>query len=156
MQLKILAVGRRMPNWVNDAVSEYQKRFAAPFSLSLIEINTEKRSKISSIPALMTKEGENLLNHIDNTDYVVVLDENGQQWSTKQLASKMHQWHDESLTVCFIIGGPDGLADNIRQKATKTWSLGKLILPHPLVRVVLIEQLYRAISIINNHPYHRD
>jgi 23S rRNA (pseudouridine1915-N3)-methyltransferase len=156
MQLNILAVGKRMPDWVTAATTEYKKRFPNQFALSLIEVNTPKRSKTSLIPTLMSKEGEDLLNHINQGDYVVILDEHGQSWSTKQLAQKMQLWHDENLTVCFIIGGPDGLADNIRQRAQQSWSLGKLIYPHPLVRVILVEQLYRAISIINNHPYHRD
>ena len=102
MRIKILAVGKRMPSWVVEACAEYEKRFAPPYSLSLTEINTEKRSKTSSISRLKTKEGENLLKHIEPGDYVIALDEHGQQrWSTQQLANKLQTWHDENLTVCF-------------------------------------------------------
>lgn len=154
MKLTIIAVGKKMPTWVTQAFESYQRRFSCP--VRLIEVNVEKRSKNANIQAIMLKESEKILKHISPKDYVIALDEHGQPWSTKQLAEKYTQWESENLNVCLLIGGPDGLAKICKQRANATWSLGALVFPHPLVRIILIEQLYRAYSITINHPYHRE
>ena len=153
MKITILAVGQKMPKWVAPAYLEYEKRL--PTRVKLIEIAAEKRTKNSQPQTLKDKEAERILKHIQPQDYVIALDERGQTWSTQQLAEQYQTWHDQNHNLCLLIGGPDGLAQTCLSRANATWSLGHLIYPHPLVRIILIEQLYRAYSICTNHPYHR-
>ena len=155
MRIKIIAVGKKMPAWITQGYEEYAKRFTPTFKLSLHEVNIEKRHKSSAIEQLIEKEGEEILALIAPDDQVVALDERGREWSSVALSQKLQGWHDLNQTVVFLIGGPDGLAAACKKRANLEWSLSQLTLPHPLVRIVLIEQLYRAISILEGHPYHR-
>ena len=156
MQLIVLAVGQRMPAWVEAAWKEYTKRFPRGFSLVLKEIPLAKRSRNADIDALRRAEADALLASVPAGHRLVALDERGTQWSTLELSEQMENWMREERGVCFLIGGPDGLADRCRQQAHDTWALGRLTLPHPLVRAILAEQLYRAWTITQNHPYHRN
>ncbi len=144
-----------MPQWVKDGVATYQERFAK-FTLTLHEIPLEKRSKNSDITSIKTKEAEQIKKLLNLSDFVVALDEKGKQFSTMALAKQINEWPQLGKNICFIIGGPDGLDNSLLKSANLCWSLSDLTFPHPLVRIILIEQLYRAISIINNHPYHRE
>ena len=155
MQLIVAAIGHRMPSWVQQAWTEYSRRFPRSFSLELREIPMARRSSKSDIGRLREQEGQALLSTVPAGFRIVALDERGKQWSTMELAGHMETWMMEEHGVCLLVGGPDGLPSICRQKAHDTWSLGRLTLPHPLVRVVLSEQLYRAWSITQNHPYHR-
>lgn len=155
MQLTVAAVGQRMPAWVQEGWKEYARRFPRGMSLVLKEIPLAKRSRNADVAALSAAEGEALLAAVPSGHRLVALDEKGKQWSTLELAQQMENWMREEHGVCFIVGGPDGLADHCRRQARDTWSLGRLTLPHPLVRTVLAEQLYRAWTITQNHPYHR-
>jgi len=155
MQLQLIALGKRMPGWVDAGVAEYTKRFPPEFQISLVELAIPKRVKQSNIEQLREQEAKQILQTIPSGNIVVLLDERGQQWDSVQLSKHLQQWRDESQNISFIIGGPDGLAPTCFQHADKTWSLSKLTLPHALVRIVVMEQLYRAWSITNRHPYHR-
>ena len=156
MKIKLITVGTRMPTWVTEGYYEYQKRLPREIVLELIELEMPKRSKNIDINQLITKEGLLMLNHIHKNDLVIALDERGQSWSTKELAKQLQHWLQGGTDICLLVGGPDGLAPSCKERATSQWSLSPLTLPHPLIRPILAEQLYRAWSIMNNHPYHRD
>ena len=156
MKIKIITVGKRMPPWVTTAYDEYAKRLSHNFQISMHEINTPTRTKNADISKLISKEADDILALVESTDYVIALDEHGKQWHTMELAKKLETWQQTHSTMVFLIGGPDGLATACKHRAQAQWSLSQLTLPHPLVRVVLIEQLYRAHSILQGHPYHRE
>ncbi len=142
MYFQIIAVGNKMPQWVTTAFLEYHKRFPREYSITLTEIPLKKAT-------------QQLLTWFNPKNMIVVLDEKGEQWNTEGLSQKIIKWQNHTSTVHFIIGGPDGLPSECLAKANIRWSLSQLTLPHPMVRVILIEQLYRAITLLNNHPYHR-
>lgn len=153
--IRLLAIGTKMPEWVEEGYQEYAKRFLSSCQLELVEIPAEKRTKNSDIKRIMQREGEKLLAAIKPNHYVVVLDVKGKSFSTEKLAEQLQQWQRHGQNIDILIGGPDGLSAEVLQKADWTWSLSPLTLPHPLVRIVVAEQLYRALSILQNHPYHR-
>ncbi|MDR3490448.1 MAG: 23S rRNA (pseudouridine(1915)-N(3))-methyltransferase RlmH [Gammaproteobacteria bacterium] len=155
MLLRLIAVGQKMPAWVNEGFQEYAKRLPAGYTLKLIEIPAEKRTKQADIKRIIESEGEKILSTIKPGNLVISLDVFGQSWSTPQLSEGLQKWHDASLDVDLLVGGPDGLSASCLQKSQLKWSLSPLTLPHPLVRIVVAEQLYRAWSIIHKHPYHR-
>ena len=155
MQLIVAAIGHRMPQWVQQAWSEYAKRLPRPYSLELREIPLLKRSRNADIESLRTRESDALISSVPKGFRIIALDEAGKQWSTMELAAQMENWMREERGVCFLIGGPDGLSQQCREQAHHSWSLGKLTLPHPMVRAILAEQLYRAWTITQNHPDHR-
>jgi 23S rRNA (pseudouridine1915-N3)-methyltransferase len=155
MPIKILAVGTKMPEWVNSTYADYAKRLPRDYSLNLIEIPAQKRGNSADTAAILKKEAQSILSHIEAGSLVVALDVKGQMWSTEQLAQKLQTWHDQSQSIIFLIGGPEGLPSACLERANFRWSLSALTFPHPLVRVILAEQVYRAWSIIQNHPYHR-
>lgn len=144
-----------MPAWVQAAWEEYARRFPRGMSLELKEIPLRKRGKNADIDALRNSETAALLASVPAGHRMIALDERGKQWSTMELAQQMENWMREERGVCFLVGGPDGLAAECRSSARDVWALGRLTLPHPLVRAVLAEQLYRAWTITRNHPYHR-
>lgn len=155
MQLLVAAVGQRMPGWVNEAWTEYTRRMPSSLSISLREISLAKRGKNADTKRLTATESKSLYEAMPARARVIALDVQGQTWSTEKLAANLEDWMGDGRDVGFMIGGPDGIAPDILQKADTRWSLGPLTLPHPLVRVVLVEQLYRAWTITQNHPYHR-
>lgn len=156
MQIQLVAVGKKMPSWVEAGYYEYAKRFPKEMSLDLVEIAAGKRNKNSNIERLTHKEGEQMLAAIPKSHHVVALDVKGQSWSTAQLSQQLAQWRQLGQDVSLLIGGPEGLSPDCLSRANQSWSLSKLTLPHPLVRVVVAETLYRAWSLLNNHPYHRE
>ncbi|NQY26890.1 MAG: 23S rRNA (pseudouridine(1915)-N(3))-methyltransferase RlmH [Piscirickettsiaceae bacterium] len=155
MKLNLLAVGTKMPSWVTDGYQEYAKRMPRECSLNLHEIAPAKRGKSGSESQWMAEEGERILAAIPKEHHVVALDVKGKPWSTEQLATQLQNWQADGRDVSLIVGGPDGLMDACLQRANQRWSLSALTLPHPLVRIVMAEQLYRAWTITQNHPYHR-
>lgn len=155
MQLLVAAVGQRMPGWVNEAWTEYARRMPPGLALSLREITLAKRGKNADTRRLTAIESKSLYAVMPTRARIIALDVKGQSWSTEKLAKNLEDWMGDGRDVGFMIGGPDGIAEDIMQKADTRWSLGPLTLPHPLVRVVLAEQLYRAWTITQNHPYHR-
>ena len=144
-----------MPGWVQTAWQEYAKRFPRGLSLELKEIPLARRVKNADPEALRESEGKALLAAVPRGHRVIALDERGKQWSTRELAARLETWMRDEHGACFLVGGPDGLPPMCREQARDVWALGKLTLPHPLVRAILAEQLYRAWTITQNHPYHR-
>ncbi len=155
MKINILAVGQRLPNWINEGVQTYVKRLQSICSLQLIEIPISKHNKSSHTQQAKIAEGSRLLKAIKPPHLIIALDEHGKQWNTLTLAKNLEQWQQAGLPLHFLIGGPDGLAAECLQKADAIWSLSPLTLAHGLARLVLIEQIYRAFSILHHHPYHR-
>lgn len=144
-----------MPKWVEQGVDEYCKRLPPELKLEVKEIALGKRGKGADIRRAIASEGQQMLAAIGDRDRVVALDVKGKPWSTEQLASNLADWQLGGSNISLLVGGPDGLAEECLQRADQRWSLSALTLPHPLVRIVLAEQLYRAWTINNNHPYHR-
>jgi 23S rRNA (pseudouridine1915-N3)-methyltransferase len=155
MDLTVAAVGQRMPAWVDEVWSDYAKRFPRGLSLVLRDIPLPRRSRNAAPRALREAEGEALLSALPSGHRIVALDERGQQWSTAELSTRLDTWMHEEHGVGFLIGGPDGLPPACRERAQDVWSLSRLTLPHPMVRAIVAEQLYRAWTILANHPYHR-
>lgn len=155
MIIRLIAVGNKMPDWVERGYQEYAKRLPSGYTLHLVEITPEKRTKQSDIKRLTEKEGEKILAMMKPGNLVIALDVLGLAWTTPQLSTSLQTWHSENRDVDLLVGGPDGLSPTCLQKAHLKWSLSPLTLPHPIVRVVVAEQLYRAWSILHNHPYHR-
>jgi 23S rRNA (pseudouridine1915-N3)-methyltransferase len=155
VRIRVIAIGSRMPGWVREAVEDYLKRFAATLRLSIIEIEAGNRTG-SNARRAMEVEGERLLAAVRKDEYVVALDERGKEMTTKELAAWLGGHMREARDVALLIGGPDGFAPEVLARADFKWALSKLTFPHALVRVVLAEQIYRAHSILNNHPYHRE
>lgn len=155
MRFKLIAVGTKMPDWVNEGFAEYQKRLTQDLTLELVEIPAGKRGKNADIDRITDKEGEQMLAAVQPGDYVITLDVQGKRLSTEKLAQQLEKLLQQGNHVALLIGGPEGLAPQCRNAARESWSLSDLTLPHPLVRVLIAEQLYRAWSILKGHPYHR-
>jgi 23S rRNA (pseudouridine1915-N3)-methyltransferase len=155
MKLNLLAVGNKMPTWVTDGYQEYAKRLPRECSLHLHEIAPAKRGKSGSSTQWMREEGERILEAVPSNHHVVALDVKGKPWSTEQLAEQLKNWQADGRDVSLLVGGADGLTQECLQRANQRWSLSALTLPHPLVRIVMAEQLYRAWTVLQNHPYHR-
>ncbi len=155
MRISILAVGTRMRGWVYDGVDSYTRRMPRHIRVELEEIPAGARTARSDPARAVTREAEALLRRARGADRMIALDQSGRQWTTEQLAEQMRNWLEHDPQVALLIGGADGLADICRQRADSVWSLSRLTLPHGLVRVVLAEQLYRAWTILEGHPYHR-
>lgn len=156
MPFNVISIGTRMPAWVNDGCLEYSKRMPAEFRIKTTEIPLANRGKNQSASRAMEDEGLAILKAIGPRDFVIALDVIGKSMSTLKLAAQMASWQMQGDQITFVIGGPDGLSKNCLDRADMRWSLSDLTLPHPLVRVLLMEQLYRAWSINANHPYHRN
>lgn len=144
-----------MPSWVETACAEYTKRMPREATVEIIDIKPEKRAAGNSIENIQLIEAKRILEAIGK-DYCIALDERGQEVTTLQLADKFKDWQASGRDIALIIGGADGLHTTVKQKADWLWGLSKLTLPHAMVRVLLAEQLYRAHSVITNHPYHRE
>lgn len=155
MKLNLLAVGTKMPGWVVEGYQEYAKRLPRECQLVLHEILPAKRGKTGHAKQWMDEEAQRILALIPNDHHVVALDVKGKSWTTEQLAGQMENWLADGRDISLLVGGPDGLAEACSLRANQSWSLSPLTLPHPIVRIVMAEQLYRAWSIIQNHPYHR-
>jgi 23S rRNA (pseudouridine1915-N3)-methyltransferase len=155
MNIYLITIGQKMPSWVEEGFAEYTKRLPASCALKLVELPMPARSKSAGIEQLKAKEAELIEKAIPKGALVIALDEYGQEVSTVGLSRKLAQWLDGGQDVALLVGGPDGLHGRLLQKARWTWSLSKLTFPHPLVRVIVAEQLYRAWSVLQNHPYHR-
>jgi 23S rRNA (pseudouridine1915-N3)-methyltransferase len=155
MKAQLIAVGTGMPDWVQSACADYFKRLSHWLPLQLTELSPGERGKGRDSARAMEDEARRLLAAVPKSAHVVLLDGRGRAHSSEQLASRMEAWRMQGQDLAFLIGGPDGFHDSVRRAAGESWSLGPLTLPHPLVRVVVAEQLYRACSLLANHPYHR-
>ena len=156
MKFYIVAVGNKMPTWVDTGFNEYVKRMPTELSIQLINIKPEKRGGGKNTEQILFAESLRIKAALPSGCQVVVLDENGKQWSTKSLAERITAWMNDGGSTAFVIGGSDGLHGDIKKLANYVLALSAMTLPHGLVRVVLAEQLYRANSIMKRHPYHRE
>ncbi len=156
MRARLLAVGTRPPAWVREAYADYSRRLGSRLKLTLVEIDPGQRSAGQSPRKAIETEARKLLAALRAEEWVVTLDERGTQMSTRELADWLGGRMREGRDLAFLIGGPDGLGAQVRARSNASLSLSRLTLPHALVRVVLAEQLYRAMSILTHHPYHRD
>lgn len=155
MKLSIIAVGTKMPSWVQQGYTEYAKRLPKELCPQLVELNIGNRHKNNSVEKAKAQEGGQMLQAIPDSNYVIALDVLGRKINTPQLSQSISEWQMNGKDITILIGGPDGLSSDCLSRANVKWSLSDLTLPHPLVRVVLIEQLYRAWTILQNHPYHK-
>ena len=155
MQIHLISIGNRMPNWVQQGYDEYAKRLPRECDLILKEIPAGKRGKNSDIARIVKDEGQRMIAALPQNTDIVTLDLAGKAWSTQDLAHAMQRWMNNGQSISLLIGGPEGLADDVKLLAKESWCLSKLTFPHPLVRIIVAEQLYRAWSLLNNHPYHR-
>lgn len=156
MQIHFIAVGNRMPAWVQNGYNEYAKRLPREYELLLKEISPGKRGKNCDTARIIKEEGNKMLAAVPPGANIVTLEVDGKPWSTPELANVLQRWQANSQPIALLVGGPDGLSETVRQAASESWSLSRLTFPHPLVRIIVAEQLYRAWSILNNHPYHRE
>lgn len=155
MKLTLLAVGDKMPAWAEAATTEYLKRLPREARMALVTVKPEKRASQSS-DTLKAAEAARLLDKIPAGSRLVALDEHGKQVSTRELADLLNRWMEEGKDTVLVIGGADGLAPELLQRAQSKLALSRLTLPHALARVLLAEQIYRAVSLLHNHPYHRE
>jgi 23S rRNA (pseudouridine1915-N3)-methyltransferase len=155
MHIRLIAVGDRQPTWVDEAFSNYSRRFPPQWKFRLDVIATAKRPKAEDARRAIESEGERILGKLSGNEQAVLLDERGKQLTSKSLAGRLSGWQADGRDLAFIIGGPDGVSLDCRQRAGFVWSLSDLTLPHGLARVLLAEQLYRAWSLTSGHPYHR-
>jgi 23S rRNA (pseudouridine1915-N3)-methyltransferase len=155
MNIHLIAVGDRMPRWVQQGYEEYAKRLPPECALRLVEIAAGKRGKNPDIARVVRDETERLLGAIPKAAHPVALEVDGRRWSTPELSNRLQEWMLSGKDIALLVGGPDGLSEGARKAAAEIWSLSPLTLPHPLVRILVAEQLYRAWSMLRNHPYHR-
>ena len=155
MKTRLISVGERMPAWVADGLAEYRKRLSRDLPLELVEIALGARGKNRDPARAIADEGAAVLAALPKDTHVVALDGRGKPWSSEQLAEQLATWRMQGRDLAILIGGPDGHAAEVLARADQRWSLGPLTLPHMLVRLVVAEQLYRAVSIVGGHPYHR-
>lgn len=156
MRLLLIAIGQKMPAWVDAGYREYARRFPPHLKLELIERPASAWAARGDVARAMREEADGLRAAIPRDARVVALDERGNFWSTRQLADRLRQWQQDGRDLALLVGGPDGLDPKLRDGAELRWSLSPLTLPHPLVRILVAEQLYRAHTLLAGHPYHRD
>lgn len=155
MHIHLIAVGQKMPAWVDQACADFLKRLPRELQLNTIEVPLLKRGKNPDIQRIVRDESRKVLDAIPAGSSLVALDVKGSRISTEKLAITLDNWMQQGRDIAIVIGGPDGLSNELLQQADQAVSLSDMTFPHPLVRVIIVEQLYRAWSILNNHPYHR-
>jgi 23S rRNA (pseudouridine1915-N3)-methyltransferase len=155
MKCRLIAAGTRLPDWINSGFREYQKRLRSPLVLELQEIPVATRRGGENPARAIQREGADMLAVLGRDDYVVALEISAKAMNTEQLSAWLAERMRDGRSLALLIGGPDGLSPQCRDRADQSWSLSPLTLPHGLVRVVVAEQLYRAMSLLAGHPYHR-
>lgn len=155
MHITIISIANKMPAWVAAGYQEYVNRLPQEYKLELIEIGRIKSSGTMNSAQLKKAEGESLLQAVPKAAHVVALDEHGKQLSTQQFSTNLEQWQFNTRNLVFLIGGADGLSEQCLERANQKISLSALTFPHTMVRVILAEQLYRAWTVLQGHPYHR-
>ena len=155
MKARLISVGERMPTWVADGFAEYRKRLSHDLPFELVEIPLGARGKGRDCARAIADEGVAVLAALPKDNHVVALDGRGKPWSSEQLSQELARWRMGGRDLSILIGGPDGHAADVLARADQHWSLGPLTLPHMLVRLVVVEQLYRATTMLAGHPYHR-
>jgi 23S rRNA (pseudouridine1915-N3)-methyltransferase len=154
--IRVIAVGTRMPDWVQRPVDDYTTRMPGDFRVEWREVRAEQRSSGATPAVWMAREAQRIRAAIPPAATIVALDERGVDLTTRDLAARLERWQRAAQPVALLIGGPDGLDPTLKAEARELLRLSSLTLPHPMVRILLAEQLYRAWSVLANHPYHRD
>jgi 23S rRNA (pseudouridine1915-N3)-methyltransferase len=155
MKIRLLTITHKLPAWIQTGYQEYAKRLPPAYALELIEIPAEKRTANANLKQLTEREGEKMLALIKSQHRIIALDVQGELWSTEQLADKLARWSQDGRPIDLLVGGPEGLAPACLQRAETKWSLSPLTFPHLLVKLIVAEQMYRAWTILQGHPYHR-
>jgi 23S rRNA (pseudouridine1915-N3)-methyltransferase len=155
LRLSLITASNRQPEWVDAGAEEYAKRLRGRCTLAIETVALARRTASTATERAVDDEGGRMLAQLPAGAHVVALLETGKPWSTKELAAKLESWMQRGAPVAFLVGGPDGLSKACTERANERWSLSNLTLPHGLVRVVVAEALYRAWSLLENHPYHR-
>jgi len=155
VKIRLIAVGSKMPGWVEEGWHEYARRLPGEMPLELVEIPLTTRSKNADITRMIRQEGEAMLAKVQPGERIVTLEVQGRAWSTEQLARELERWRLEARNVNLMVGGPEGLAPEVSARSEQRWSLSALTLPHPLVRILVGEQIYRAWTVLSGHPYHK-
>lgn len=155
LKITLLSVGEKMPPWVNQGTQSYLQRIRGNTSAILIEISAKKRGKNADISKILQQEGEAILKQLSTDTHLVCLDRPGKAYDSRGVAAKITEWQQLGQPVAFAIGGPEGLAPAVLQRANETWTLSKMTFTHHVARVMIAEQLYRAWSITEGLPYHR-
>ena len=155
MKLRLICVGTRMPAWVEAGVEEYRRRLPREFDLQLLEVPLAQRGKTLDAATARQRESDACLRLVHKNDYLAALDVRGRSFSTEALAGELGRLRDDGRDLALVVGGPDGLSDQCLSQAQARWSLSALTFPHPIVRVILAEQLYRVWTLLQGHPYHR-
>lgn len=156
MHIHIVAVGKRQPDWIEKGVREYEKRFPAEVKLQFRELQPVRRHKHDNRDKILRKEAESIRAAVPAGHYLVALEETGSPRTTRALGTTLSGWMRDGVDASFVIGGADGLDAELKNEADELLSLSAFTLPHGLARIVLVEQLYRALTLIRNHPYHRE
>lgn len=155
MKLSLFVVGKKAPDWIQTGIEHYQKQLPSSINFRLVGIEAQNR-KLKDIQQIKNTEGKLLIDACSGSNIVIAFDEKGSQQSTKDLAKHLNSWQHNGDNVALLIGGADGLSDECKSNASNIWSLSKLTLPHLMARLLVVEQLYRANSLLTNHPYHRE
>jgi 23S rRNA (pseudouridine1915-N3)-methyltransferase len=155
VKLRVVALGHRMPAWVAAGWDDYARRMPREFALELVELKPEPRDRGKPVAQVLAAEAPRIAAACRGAE-VVALDERGEPWTTRRLAEAVARWRDDARDAAFVIGSADGLAEPVKRGAAAVVALSALTLPHGLVRVIVAEQLYRAVSLLSGHPYHRD
>lgn len=155
MKIRLLTITHKIPSWIQEGYEDYAKRLPPTCALELIEIAAEKRTPHADLKRLTQREGEKMLAAIKPHHRIIALHVQGTLWSTEDLVEQLTHWQQDGRHIDLLVGGPEGLAASCLQKAEQRWSLSPLTFPHILVRLIIAEQIYRAWSVLNQHPYHR-
>ncbi len=155
MKINLIAIGKKMPDWIQSGINHYQKQLPTTLNFNLITLDAQKR-KGKNIKQIKDLEGELLIKASKNSNLIIAFDETGKQQSTKMIAKAMENWQQNGDNISLLIGGADGLSDACKQHAQQLWGLSNLTLPHSMARLLAVEQIYRAHSLLTNHPYHRE
>lgn len=155
MKIRLLTVGHKQPAWVQQGIAEYEKRLPREWGFQLVEIKPEARTSGAGTEKVQAAEGKRLRAAIPKGAWVVALDERGEAWTTAVLAERLQRWLQQGRDVALLVGGADGLDPTLRAEANQRVALSAMTLPHGLVRIVVVEQLYRAASLLQGHPYHK-
>ncbi len=155
MKALVVSLCDKVPAWVKEGFADYQARLKQSLPLEVLDLSLGQRGKNADLKRVLADEGQRMQRAIPKNSRVIALDGDGANWSSEQLAQQLASWQQEGRDLCFLIGGPDGLDTSCLQAAHTKLSLGAMTLPHALVRIILAEQLFRAVCVLSNHPYHR-
>lgn len=155
MKINLIVIGKKMPDWIQTGINHYQKQLPAQLNFKLVALDAQKR-KGKNITQIKELEGELILKATQNSSLIIAFDEHGKQHTTKIIAQHLDDWQQNGERVSLIIGGADGLSDGVKSHVNQLWGLSNLTLPHSMARLLAVEQIYRAHSLLINHPYHRE